>query len=232
VITIRNWPDAHRAADFCAPKDHRLHLGLLPQPFCGDLRRASIYVLLLNPGLGPCDYYGEHEVPEYRKALLANLKQECDRASCPFLLRDPQYSWQGGFGWWHWKLAGVMSRLADTWAVSFAEARAGLARELASIELVPYHSPSFRDAAGWIQDLQSVALARAFVRDVVVPRVRRGEAIVIVTRQVKAWNLPKHSRIVCYSGQQARAAHLSPHSPGGRAILQHLARKGRGRGAG
>lgn len=227
VITIRNWPDAHRAADFCAPKDRRLHLGLLPQPFLGDLRRASIYILLLNPGLGPPDYYGEHEVGEYRKALVANLRQEFKRGSLPFLFLDPQYAWHGGFAWWHGKLAGVISCLAETWAVPFAEARARLARELASIELVPYHSPSFWDAGGWIRDLQSVALARAFVCDIVVPRVRRGEAIVIVTRQAKVWNLPRHSRIVRYSGQQARAAHLSPESPGGRAILRHLARKDR-----
>ncbi len=51
VITTRNWPEAHRAADFCAPKDRRFHLGLLPQPFCGDLLRASIYILLLTPVL-------------------------------------------------------------------------------------------------------------------------------------------------------------------------------------
>jgi len=227
VITIRNWPDAYRAADFCAPKDHRLHLGLLPQPFLGDLRRASIYILLLNPGLSPRDYYGEDKVGEYRKALVANLRQKFKRGSLPFLFLDPQYSWHGGFSWWHGKLARVISCLANRWAVSFAEARARLARELASIELVPYHSPSFRDPGGWIRNLESVALARAFVSDTVVPRVRRGEAIVIVTRQAKVWNLPRHSRIVRYSGQQARAAHLSPESPGGRAILRHLARKDR-----
>ena len=52
LVTIGDWPSAHRADDFGAPGDRRLHLGLLPQPFCGDLRRASIYVLLLNPGIG------------------------------------------------------------------------------------------------------------------------------------------------------------------------------------
>jgi|HubBroStandDraft_3_1064219.scaffolds.fasta_scaffold33427_2 hypothetical protein len=224
IVTKRNWPDAHQASDFCAPEDRRLHLGLLPQPFLGDLHRASIYVLLLNPGLGPHDYYGEYEVPEFRKALLANLKQKFKRGSLPFLFLDPQYSWHGGFAWWHAKLTRVIARLVESWAVPFAIARARLARELASIELVPYHSPNFRDAGGWIRDLRSAALARAFVKDIVLQRVKRGKAIVIVTRQAKVWNLPKHSRIVSYSGQQARAAHLSPDSPGGKAILSHLLR--------
>lgn len=227
TVTIRNWLEACRAPDFCAPNDRRLHLGLLPQPFFGDLRRASIYILLLNPGLGPHDYYGEYQVSEYRKALLATLKQKFKKGSPPFLFLDPQYSWHGGFAWWHAKLASVIQRLEHTWAVPFAAARARLAQELASIELVPYHSPSFRDAGGWIRQLRSVALARAFVHNVVVPRVRRGKAILIVTRQAKAWNLPKHSRIIRYSSQQARAAHLTPESPGGRAILSHLARTNR-----
>ena len=48
------------------------------------------------------------------------------------------------------------------------------------------------------------------MHDTVVPRVRSGKAILIVTRQAKAWDLPRHRGIICYSGQQARAAHLSP----------------------
>jgi hypothetical protein len=224
-VTIPSWREAYSASDFCAPKDHRLHLGLLPQPFLGDLRRASIYILLLNPGLGPHDYYGEHKVPEFREALRANLKQRFRRGSVPFVFLDPQFSWHGGFGWWHGKLAGVISRLAAMWEIPFATARFRLARELASIELVPYHSSSFRSASGWIHRLESVSLARAFVHDVVVPRVRRGKAIIIVTRQVRAWDLPNHHGIVRYSAQEARAAHLSPGSQGGMAILRHLARR-------
>ena len=226
LVTITSWSEAHAAEDFGAPNDKRLHLGLLPQPFCGDLRTASVYVLLLNPGLGPSDYYGEYEVVEYRRGLLATLKQRFPEDSIPFLFLDPQFSWHGGFGWWHGKLAGVIGNLAAMWSVSFAEARARLSRELASIELFPYHSGAFRDAGGWIRHLHSVALARAFVRDVVIPRVEQGEAIAIVTRQAKVWDLPEHRRIVRYGPTEARAAHLSPGSRGGQAILSHLSRNG------
>lgn len=225
VVTIRSWRDAFRAADFCEPQDHRLHLGLLPKPFLGDLRRASIYVLLLNPGVGPHDYYGEYEVAKFRRALLANLRQEFELGSPPFLFLDPQYSWHGGFGWWNGKLAGVIAALAYTWAVPFAEARTRLARELASIELVAYNSPSFRDGGRWIQRLQSVALAQTFVHDTVLPKVRSGKAIVIAARRAEAWNLPNHRAIIRYSPQEARAAHLSPKSRGGSEILRHLGRR-------
>lgn len=222
LVTVRSWSAAHRADDFGAPGDGRLHLGLLPQPFCGDLRRASVYVLLLNPGLGPSDYFGEYKVKRYRHALVATLKQEFQPGSVPFLFLDPQFAWHGGFGWWHGKLAGVIGRLARVWSVPFAAARMRLGNELASIELFPYHSASFRDGGGWIRQLHSVMLARAFVKDVVIPRVKRGEAIAIVTRHTKVWDLPDHPRIVRYSPTEARAAHLSPDSRGGHAILSHL----------
>jgi hypothetical protein len=53
-LTIwRSWEEATQDPNFCEPGDSRLHLGLLPQPFFGNVREASIYVLLLNPGLGP-----------------------------------------------------------------------------------------------------------------------------------------------------------------------------------
>ncbi len=221
IVTIESWPKAYRAADFCAPKDSRLHLGLMPQPFLGDLRRASIYILGLNPGLGPGDYYAEYEVARFRRALLANLKQN-KRRSFPFLFLDPQYAWHGGFAWWHGKLAGVIARLAQTRNVEFAKQRAQLARELASIELVPYHSS--KSPGGWIR-LESVSLALTFVHNSVVPRVRSGKAIAIAIRQTKIWKLPKEIGFVSYTRQEARAASLSPDSRGGRAILDHLRRR-------
>jgi hypothetical protein len=221
-VTRRGWQDAIGASDFCSPGDTKLHLGLLPQPFFGDVRRASIYLLLLNPGLGPHDYYGEYEVPEYRAALLANLKQQPRRGTIPFLFLDPQFAWHGGFAWWHRKLAKVMQRLASAWNVTFADARVRLGARLASIELLPYHSSAFRDTGGWLRKMRSVDLARAFVKEFVVPRVERGDAIVIVTRKVASWNLPENAGVVVYSAAQARAAHLTPNSPGGRAILNHL----------
>jgi hypothetical protein len=106
--------------------------------------------------------------------------------------------------------------------VSFAEARQRLARRLAIVELFPYHSETFRDADHWLRDLPSVALARGFVRETVAPRVLSGQAIAIVTRQAQLWELPHIEGVVVYSSQQARAAHLTLASPGGKAIIAHL----------
>jgi hypothetical protein len=222
IVLHPTWDHAIASPDFCATRDRRLHLGLIPQPFIGDIRNASIYVLLLNPGLGPHDYFGEHVVPEYRAALLANLRQDASTTCTPFLFLDPRHSWHGGFRWWHGKLVQLIERLRLAWGVSFAEARLRLARRLASIELVPYHSARFALPAKVCGQLDSVKLARQFVQNEVLKRVQSGEAIVIVARKAREWNLPDVPGVVTFSGGQARGAHLTPESRGGREILKHL----------
>jgi len=65
----KSYPAYIRSSAF-GVTDGQLHLGLLPMPFVGNLERASIFILMLNPGVGPHDYFGEHGLTEYRDALL------------------------------------------------------------------------------------------------------------------------------------------------------------------
>jgi hypothetical protein len=221
-----NWSEAIVDDGFGRPGDIRFHVGLLPQPFLGDLRRASVYILSLNPGLDPTDYFGESRVPEYRNALLANLKQQFDSNRLPFVFLDPQYSWHGGFRWWHRKLAQVIGVIADGCGISFAAARARLGSQLASLELVPYHSSTFGASSEWVKSLRSVALAKSFVRDFIVPRVQSGEAILIAMRGIRHWDLPDIPGVFQYEARHARGAHLTPDTDGGKAILTRLGLSG------
>ena len=75
--------------DFGVPGDTRFHLGLVPAPFAGDIGRAKVIVLLLNPGPEPDDYFGEHKVPGFRDRLICNLRQDFSRTECPFVYLDP-----------------------------------------------------------------------------------------------------------------------------------------------
>lgn len=222
IVSHDSWVKAFCQADFCAPGDRKLHLGLLPQPFCGNMLGAKIYFLLLNPGVGLGDYFAEHQVPAFRAALFANLKQRFEKESMPFLFLDPRYAWHNGFGWWHGKLSGVIKRLADHWELSYADARLRLGASVASLELVPYHSASFHDADNWLGRFQSVELARNFVAESIMPRVQSGEAIMIVVRKAAEWRVTQQPGVVIYTPGQARAGHLTPDSAGGAAILRHL----------
>jgi len=226
TIKFESWEKAFADGSFYMPGDRKLHLGLLPQPFVGDLQRASIYILSLNPGCGPQDYFGEYTVKEYHDALLANLKQRFNGSDFPFLMLDPKYSW--GFRYWHRKLSAIILKLSKKWEVSFADARRVLASQVASLELFPYHSSSFHDFGGWLKrnELESVTLARRFAEEVICPRVKAGDAIAIVLRKAKFWNFPKMKGVVAYGRSEAQSANLTPTSRGGKAILKQLKRLG------
>ncbi len=226
VAKFRGWQEATDAPDFCTSGDERLHLGLIPVPFIGDMLNASIYVLMLNPGLGPGDYF-EYKVPRLRRALLANLRQEFKTEATPFVFLDPQFAWHGGFSYWHQKLNRIIEVLAESRRLSLAEARYSLGTTLAVIQLVPYHSTTFGNRRN-VQQLPSVRLALDFVGQTVAERVRAQDAIVIVTRQVKIWDqcLPGDLReehgVIRYMGGETRGAGLSPKTRGGRAMLRQL----------
>lgn len=227
VVKYGSWEKATGAADFCKSGDRRLHLGLIPVPFMGDMLNASIYILMINPGLGPADYF-EYEVPSFQQALRANLRQEHRPGGIPFVFLDPQFAWHGGFRYWDQKLKGVIEELAASKCTSLADARTTLGRKLAVIQLVPYHSAVFGLSPKALKQLPSVRLAQDFVRQTVSERVRAQKAIVIVLRQVKTWNpyLPpkpeEKDRVIRYKPAEAIGASLGPNSRGGRAILRKL----------
>jgi len=218
-----SWESAHRSDDFASGGDSRLHLGLLPVPFIGNLATADIVVLLLNPGLSAGDYFGEYEVPAFRQALLDNLRQ-VGNDDHPFFYLNPAYGWHSGFQWWNNKLSGVIELAAKHWSESFADARHRTANRLAAIQLVPYHSATFSASAAPPSRLPSAKLARDYVHSELVPRALGGDVTIIVARQAATWGLPTSENIVTYSQRDARGAHLTPGSPGGAAILERLLR--------
>lgn len=199
-----------------------LHLNLLPQPFFGNLREATVYLLLLNPGLGLTDYYGESEVESYRAALIRNLRQDFAATDHPFLFLDPRFAWHGGFAWWNRKLGGVVRDVANEVGQSTREVRKVLANVLASVELLPYHSASFSSRGLKLDALPSAQLACQFVRDFVLPRVASGKARLIVTRRARDWGVVPDERICVYSKGEARGAHLTSRTGGGKLIAQAL----------
>jgi hypothetical protein len=77
------------------------------------------------------------------------------------------------------------------------------------IQLMPYHSTT-KPPDRMIDRLQSLSLARRFVKDVLVQRALNDEALIIAARQVKRWDLPSGPNIVLYDRAQSRGAHLTP----------------------
>jgi hypothetical protein len=116
----------------------KLHLGLLPQPWCGDLESAKVFILLLNPGLNPGDYFGEYQVPKYKEALIETLRSTYS-AEYPFL--DPQFCWHPGAHYWRKRLDWLVRALVEQKKEdSYLRALSRVAREVCALQLVPYHS--------------------------------------------------------------------------------------------
>jgi hypothetical protein len=207
-----------RFGDF---QDTRFHLSLLPSPYAGDLDAAEIVVLLLNPGFSFTDYYAETRVPECRRRLQRTLAQDLKGVEFPFMWLDPEYCWHSGFVWWERKLREIISRIArEKFHNRYLDALRDVSRRLAHLELVPYHSPSFR-AHSLIDHLPSAKAARCFVREILA-KSGNGHKTFILTRARARWGLPEGSEnLVIYEGGLTRGASLGSNSPGGRAILRH-----------
>lgn len=222
AVLHKSWKSYISEKDFGRPHDRRLHLGLTPVPFTGDAENAKIILLLLNPGLEPADYYGEFEVAGFRERLIDNLHQDFSRRDYPFVYLDPEIAWHSGYRWWYGKFQGIIAEFAAFKGISYSEARWALARAVACVEMVPYHSVAFGISEKIWKSLPSVRLARSYVREVLVPRARGRRILIVATRQVAGWDVAKSDNVILYEGPETRAAHLTPRSRGGRSILEFL----------
>src|SRR6218665_2135794 len=179
AVRFPGWDHYTSDPNFGSPGGTTLHLDLLPMPFVGNLSRAKVYLLMLNPGLAPTDYYGEYNVPAYKSTLHANLRQQPEAT---FLFLDPAFSWHGGYYYWHSKLSKLIAPVANEMRIEYGEARRIFQDNLATIELVPYHSARFGVAGHKLKKLKSAALAQSYVHDILVPKARSGECVIVVTR--------------------------------------------------
>lgn len=198
--------------------DKRLHLGLVPIPYMGNLQAATVFLLNAQPGLHPIDYFSEQRFTAYRRMLLNNLHQK-DVKPFPFL--GPELSWHSGGDYWVGRFGDLPLKLAGS-SGSLRAAREGLGERVAVLELVPYHGESFGVPDAVIDGLRSVALVQRFARENLLPRARNGEILVVVIRRQRDWGLPRLRNVVIYDSPHARGGYLTSKTPGGKEILRFL----------
>lgn len=220
LLTYQRYEDFISSEQF-GSTSIQFHVGLLPQPFIGNLAQASIFILLLNPGFSPGDYYAPQHSPAYARALERNLHQQNAADPYPFFYLDPQFAWTAGGQWWQARFRSVAQALVSQQRWSIQEAYQHISQHTACMEMYPYHSQSFKEPK---TPLASKQLACDYVHDVLVPRALAGEALLVATRQVKEWRLSdkQHANIITYSGGQTRGAHVTMNTAGGDAIFQRL----------
>jgi len=196
----------------------KFHLDLVPTPFVGDVARAPVVVLLLNPGFAPIDYYAQTSSVEFRDFRWNTLKG----IETMHLGLNPEFAWCGAFQYWIGKFRGCISEFSRQTGHDLNRSLLHFAENVAALELVPYGSPHFSLPRRIQEGLRSVQLARAFVNEELAVDAAEGSRLLVVTRKVREWGLEEASNIVCYGNSEARSAHLTPGSRGGGAILKFL----------
>lgn len=195
-------------------------LNLIPAPYTGPIRTASVYLLLLNPGFSSLDLFAEEREPKLRRRLIRNLS-----GNTPNLSFDPKFHWTGGFRWTLSKFRKLIDVISTERRLYTPKEKLDFfANQIAILELVPYHSPSFPLSPTEFNNLQSVELMKDFVEKFVIPRAKADECTVVITRKVKEWGVGRGKNVILYGPGEARGAHISPQTRGGKAILKRLRR--------
>ncbi|HEX4042377.1 MAG TPA: hypothetical protein VHY10_11790 [Xanthobacteraceae bacterium] len=205
--------------------DNRFFTALVPAPYMGQLDKADIVILMLNPGFEYVDYFAEYRMPGIKEMRHKTFRQELDDFKFPFCWLNPEYCWHSGFMYWERKLRKVISEIANRhYCDRYLDALEGLSRRLATLQLVPYHSAKF-EAGKIIEKLPSVREMKKYAKDTLEPAARRGEKTLIVMRQRQAWSLnDQKPNIVVYDSNLALGARLEPTTRGGEAILNRFDR--------
>jgi hypothetical protein len=190
----------------------RFHVGLIPQPYFGNLQKASVFLLMLNPGLSASDFYAEQHHKDYRRALLENLYQENGKRDFPFVFLNPEFSWHKGFDYWYGRLKKVVQLLSEKTRWTYKDCLSHVASNVVCLQLVPYHSTSF-DAHQLIQSeaphLGSTQAIRNVAKDVAL-RAEKGHALVFVLRQSQNWEIAQtEAKSQIFMEDQNRSAYLS-----------------------
>jgi len=158
----------------------QLHTGLIPIPYAGDLKNASIYLLMINPGFSPNDYFSEYNCKEYKGDLINSLKQNNLDENYPFISLNPKYCHTSGGQYWLKKFGSIIRKLKNEKGLDYEEAIKLIAMNICVLELFPYHSKNFNISNKIIRDLESTKRIKKFVsnllssnRDVIIECLRR-----------------------------------------------------------
>lgn len=188
--------------------ENKFHSGLIPIPYIGDIENAKIYILMNNPGFEILDYYAESCNKKLRDTLIDNLHQEKKLldSEFPFIFLNPEFLWHGGGRYWEIKLKNIIEETKILFKCSYAGALSHVAKTVAVLQFVPYHSKDFLFPNG----LESSKIMREFVKEELLKKAKEKKIYIICARGKNYWNLEDDgNNVFVYKGNQSHAAHIS-----------------------
>jgi hypothetical protein len=179
-LSIQNpWLSLPASAPFILPEDaeilgslrhpprgkYELRLDLPPQPWTGNVNKAEVFMLALNPGFAECDcaeFQNTDYATQWRLALSFGTRT-------PFYFLDPAFRATGGGRWWR-------PRLRDLIAVAGIDA---VDQKVMCVEHFPYKSTKYKPLG---LTLPSQRYSFEIVREAIRQRKQ-----VVVMRSERVW---------------------------------------------
>lgn len=178
-----------------AGRHHEIKLGLMPEPFIGDLLNAPVVILALNPGVSDGDTKVNFS-RAFRQAIRRGIELRPGSRRFYPLEGDPT---RPGARWWRRNLKAVIETVGQE-----------RARErIACLEYFPYHSRGFNHAH---LRLPSQEFTFGLLREAI-----RRRAVIVVTRGYRLWtgvapDLASYRKLV--RTRNPRSASISPKNCG------------------
>ena len=141
-------------------------LHLLPVPFHGDPRQASVVLLGLNPSYRPEADQDENENADFLQQHRLTLAFQ---SRVPFFNLDPVFANTGAYRYWHQRLAALIVRFGID----------KIGKSVASVQWSPYRSPTF-------SRMPLLIPSQSYGFSLVRQAIQRGAAIVLL-RSRRLW---------------------------------------------
>lgn len=206
-----------KSSSFNDPMDNKFHIGLSPLPFLGNLSRASVFILTLNPGLHISDYFTENN-PVFQKCLEDNFNQVLEKY--PLFFLNPELGFHAGYDYWNKQIKSLREALCERLNLSREIIQKFLAKEIAVLELIPYHAQGNPNRNKSILSLPSVKAVTNYARTVLQPKALKEEILILNFRAVKEWGLEKGEHIL--KDFNPRNPSLNPKNTHGKRLLEFL----------
>lgn len=205
---VDEFEDYVRGKRFGDKYDTFVDYSLLPSPFVGDLSKAKVWLLMLNPGLHYVDVYAEHRHPEraeLKRAMIANLHQWNLDIDFPFMYLNPAFCWHPGFLYWEGKLSQICRALMKPMDCNYRHALSHVSKQIACLELFPYHSKKFEKLTDY-ENLSSVQMAKNLAQSL---QAMTSVKLIVVMRKAKTWGLAHGDQVHVFKAGAAQGAHLT-----------------------
>lgn len=148
------------------PEHFGLQLEILPIPYLGNFKKASVVLLCLNPGY---HRYLDRKAYEDKYYFQESLNSLTFSNRIPFLYLDTKLKHTGGYKWW----TRLLKRLTEKFGIKI------LSEKLMCLQYLPYHSKIYSNPP-------CILPSQKFTFSI-LRRAIKNNKIIVIMRSKKLW---------------------------------------------